>query len=138
MGRQLYPELDLWETAAPYMETWMRNRLGLAGLMGKIGSNAPKWLDQLPEIPQLAFEALNEIKQLGKNNRDQTLLLTRLHRELSEQRRQRSYSRIGGLTLIAAIIGGFLPMLGYANQQEAVVGASVLGSLGIYWMFIKP
>ena len=26
MGRQIYPDLDLWETAAPFMEKWKIGR----------------------------------------------------------------------------------------------------------------
>jgi hypothetical protein len=40
--------------------------------------------------------------------------------------------------MIAALFGAFLPLSGMASQQDALIGASVLGSLGIYWMFIKP
>ena len=28
LGRQLYPQLDLWQTAKPYLEHWMRQQIG--------------------------------------------------------------------------------------------------------------
>ena len=138
MGRQLYPELDLWETAAPYMETWMRDRVGMSGLFKQIGENAPQWIAQLPEVPQLAFSALTELKLLGQHNKQQTRLLTEMNEQLSRQQRSQRTTRYGGLALVAALFGSFLPLTGFASQQDAMVGASVLGSLGIYWMFIKP
>jgi hypothetical protein len=107
-------------------------------VLEQISENAPKWLSQLPDVPQLAYNALLEVQSLSRNNRAQTKLLSQLNNELSRNRKQRSYSRIGGLVLIAALLALTLPLTGLALQQEAVIGASVLGSLGIYWMFIKP
>ena len=138
MGRQIYPELDLWQTAAPYMEDWMRERMGFAGLLRQFGANAPQLISQLPEVPKLAMNALNEIQKLGEHNRQQTRMLGELNRTLQEQAKSRRYSRLGGYALIVALFGTFLPMSGIASQSDALIGASVLGSLGVYWMFIKP
>jgi len=134
MGRQIYPDLDLWETAAPFMEEWMKSRMGLGGIAKRIGSNAPKWLERLPDIPQLAFEAMNEVKILSRNNIEQTRLMTELSNNMQRQRQQ---SRLGGLAILAAFAGTLLATAGYIPQEDTFVGASVLGSLGIYWMFIK-
>ncbi|MFT4677144.1 MAG: ubiquinone biosynthesis protein [Patiriisocius sp.] len=138
MGRQIYPELDLWQTAAPYMEDWMRERMGFAGLLRQFSANAPQLIAQLPEVPKLAINALNEIQKLGEHNRQQTRMLGELNRTLIEQSKNRRYSRLGGYALIVALFGTFLPMSGMASQSDALIGASVLGSLGVYWMFIKP
>jgi hypothetical protein len=40
--------------------------------------------------------------------------------------------------MLAALLAAFLPLSGVAAQPDALIGASLLGSLGIYWMFIKP
>ncbi|HIG39936.1 MAG: ubiquinone biosynthesis regulatory protein kinase UbiB [bacterium] len=138
MGRQINPDLDLWETAAPFMEKWMRERMGFSGVFKRITNNAPYWLEQLPDMPQLAFDALNEFKMLSRNNREQTVMLAKLNTELATQRKQRSYSRLGGFALILALFGILLPSVGAASQQDALLGASVLGSIGVYWMFIRP
>ena len=135
MGRQLYPQLDLWETAAPYMEKWMTERVGLSGLFHQLGKQAPGLLQQLPELPRLALETINEVQQLAKNNREQTKVLTELRQELSSQAKARRFTRLGGVALIAAIL---FPVTGLAATPEALVGSSILGSLGVYWLFIKP
>ena len=36
LGRQLYPELDLWSTAHPYLENWMRERIAPPNLFKAI------------------------------------------------------------------------------------------------------
>lgn len=58
MGRQLYPDLDLWNTALPLLEQWQQQRLGKNYLMRKIKAHAPTWLEKLPEFPGLVFKAL--------------------------------------------------------------------------------
>ena len=136
LGRQIYDELDLWETAAPFMERWMSNRLSLSSFLKSIGKNAPRWLEQLPEIPDLAFSALIELKQLGKNTRAQTRTLVHLEQELARQSRRSRYQRFGGLALIAAIFTTMIPLSGYASGNEVLLGTSILGSLGVYWMYI--
>ncbi|MCB1692055.1 MAG: ubiquinone biosynthesis regulatory protein kinase UbiB [Pseudomonadales bacterium] len=138
MGRQIYPDLDLWETAAPFMERWMKERMGVGGLFKRLRHNAPGLLEQLPELPQLAIDALHEIRALGRNNREQTLVLSQLRTELQHQNRARRLNRMGGVALVAALIAALMPLTGVAATHEALLGSSLLGSLGVYWMFIRP
>ncbi|MBV1879259.1 MAG: ubiquinone biosynthesis regulatory protein kinase UbiB [Pseudomonadales bacterium] len=135
MGRQIYPDLDLWQTAAPFIEKWMQSQMGMGSIFKRIKNNLPNWVEQFPEVPQLAFDALSQINKLGQSNSQQLQLLAQLQAELAQQRRQRNFSRLGGIALIAALL---LPLSGMSEQNNSVVGASLLGSLGIYWMFIKP
>lgn len=60
LGRQLYPDLDLWHTAKPFLETWMRNRVGSNYLIRKIKSYGPFWLEKLPDLPGLIYKALQQ------------------------------------------------------------------------------
>ncbi|QDQ88235.1 ubiquinone biosynthesis regulatory protein kinase UbiB [Alcaligenaceae bacterium SJ-26] len=58
MGRELDPDLDLWRTAKPFLEKWMHQRMGLAGLRSKLKQEASQWAQFLPELPRLAHERL--------------------------------------------------------------------------------
>ncbi|MGV0034522.1 MAG: 2-polyprenylphenol 6-hydroxylase [Candidatus Azotimanducaceae bacterium WSBS_2022_MAG_OTU7] len=138
MGRQIYPDLDLWETAAPFMEKWMKDRIGIAGLIKRISGNAPRWLDQLPEIPDLAFDAMVEIRDLGAQSRAQVATLTAVRLALQEQARRAKFQRLGGLALIGALLSFIAPTVGYAAAIDPIIPGSVLGTLGIYWMYIHP
>lgn len=60
MGRDLDPELDLWDTAKPYLENWMRQRVGFSGLMERLNLEAGQWSQLLPQLPRLAYERLNQ------------------------------------------------------------------------------
>ena len=138
LGRQIYDELDLWETAAPFMEKWMSQRMGIRATLKALGENAPRWFEQLPELPDLAFTALNELNHLGENTRKQTIALNSLKMEIAQQQKRTRTQRVGGIALIAALLSTMLPLAGYADVNEVLVGTSILGSLGVYWMFIHP
>ncbi|ARP96718.1 ubiquinone biosynthesis regulatory protein kinase UbiB [Bordetella genomosp. 13] len=59
LGRQLDPDLDLWKTAKPYLERWMRQRIGLDGLRKKLSKEAGQWSQMLPELPRLVHDRLS-------------------------------------------------------------------------------
>ena len=136
IGRQIYPDLDLWETAAPFMERWMQDRVGVAGLIRRISESAPRWLDQLPELPDLVYKALTELKDLSAHNRTQASALIEVREALQAQSRRARYQRLGGLALIGALFSVLVPMSGYATEIHPLIPGSLLGTLGIYWMYI--
>jgi ubiquinone biosynthesis protein len=58
LGRQLDPELDLWSTAKPFLERWMREQVGMEGLTQRLRDEAPRYAKLLPELPRLIHAAL--------------------------------------------------------------------------------
>ena len=58
LGRELDPDLDLWQTAKPYLERWMSEQVGWRGLARAIGREWPFWAQALPELPRLLHRAL--------------------------------------------------------------------------------
>jgi ubiquinone biosynthesis protein len=62
LGRQLYPELDLWTTAKPFLEKWMEEQMGFKALFRKIRKNLPYWLEKAPDVPDLIYQRLNSQK----------------------------------------------------------------------------
>ncbi|GAL05618.1 ubiquinone biosynthesis monooxygenase UbiB [Photobacterium aphoticum] len=44
LGRQLYPQLDLWDTAKPFLEDWMSRQVGPQAVIDGVKSRAPFWL----------------------------------------------------------------------------------------------
>lgn len=77
LGRQLYPDLDLWSTAQPFLEDWMRNRIGSNSLLRKIKSHGPFWLEKLPDLPGLIYKALQESKTTNINTQSSQLAAIR-------------------------------------------------------------
>ena len=137
MGRQIYPELDLWETAAPFMERWMSERVGLRGLVRQLSEHGPALIEQLPRLPTFALTALQDMASLARISKEQTQVLRALQQDINAERRQRRQGRTGGVLLLAALASLLIPATGYA-ANEWIIGSSLLGSAGIYWMFVKP
>jgi ubiquinone biosynthesis protein len=60
LGRTLDPDLDLWKTAKPYLERWMKEQVGWKGLVRSLQREAPYWVTALPQLPRLAHRMLAE------------------------------------------------------------------------------
>ena len=58
LGRELDPELDLWNTAKPFLERWMNDQVGWRGLVQRLKNEAPRYVQLLPELPRLLHQAL--------------------------------------------------------------------------------
>jgi len=64
VGRQLYPQLDLWKTAKPFLESWIKDQVGLPALVRSLKEKAPFWIEKMPEIPELVYDSLRQSKNL--------------------------------------------------------------------------
>ena len=58
LGRQLYPELDLWQTAKPFLEHWMERQLGPDAFFRRMEQEAQYWIDVLPRLPRMLEQVL--------------------------------------------------------------------------------
>ncbi len=58
LGRHLDPDLDLWVTAKPFLERWMRDQIGWRGLQRRLLAEAPYLVNHLPELPRLVHQRL--------------------------------------------------------------------------------
>lgn len=70
LGRQLYPDLDLWATAKPFLEKWVREQIGPKTLLNQLKQNIPFLIEQLPHMPKLLFDVLEIKKQELLWNKD--------------------------------------------------------------------
>ena len=139
LGRQLYPELDLWETAKPFLERWMREQVGPRALVRALRRELPTVLPLLPELPGLVHELLRRqrdgqlVIRTGSDNAEQ------FARDLQHRTRQRDGLMLGGGLLLGAIVlflGSEILALGVLATAGAglltVCGALLIGifSLG--------
>jgi ubiquinone biosynthesis protein len=75
LGRQLDPDLDLWQTAKPYLEHWMHEQVGVRGLINHLKREAPQWATLLPQLPRLAHQALTQANARNAATDEQLVLL---------------------------------------------------------------
>ncbi|CAM3540207.1 ubiquinone biosynthesis regulatory protein kinase UbiB [Parendozoicomonas haliclonae] len=62
LGRQLYPQLDLWATAQPYLEKWMRERVAPLGVLKRINENMPELIEQAPMLAHQLMEDIHTLR----------------------------------------------------------------------------
>jgi ubiquinone biosynthesis protein len=141
LGRQLYPELDLWKTAKPFLERWMSERVGWRAFVRGIKNNAPMWAEHLPSLPMLVHEALTlkqqesiQLKQLAKE-------VKLLRQNLHHQHQRSKLTFIGGMFLISGSIILALKTwtMFYATWNLPMLGA-LLGALGcvlLLWAWME-
>ncbi len=63
LGRQLDPDLDLWQTAKPFLERWMHEQVGWRGFLNHLRRESPQWAAILPALPRLTHQALAQAVQ---------------------------------------------------------------------------
>lgn len=60
LGRQLYPDLDLWDTGKPYIERWIKQRTGPQALITVVKEKGPFWWEKLGEMPDLIYDTFKK------------------------------------------------------------------------------
>jgi ubiquinone biosynthesis protein len=88
LGRELDPDLDLWQTAKPYLQRWMDEQIGWRGLVRTLREEAPAWSAALPQLPRLVHRFLAE-DRIGALEHSMRAL------QLEQRRRNRLLALIG-------------------------------------------
>ena len=70
LGRQLYPDLDLWQTAQPFLEKWLKDRYSPKNIFNQLKRYAPDWLEHFPQIPPMIFQALKASQPDGPTHKN--------------------------------------------------------------------
>jgi len=100
VGRQLYPQLDLWKTAKPFLEDWIKDQIGIPAIFRALKEKAPFWAEKLPELPELFYGSLRQHKQL-QHSVDR--LVNELKAEKTKQHKSRYLFGIGATLLLSGI-----------------------------------
>ncbi|MFP4129785.1 MAG: ubiquinone biosynthesis regulatory protein kinase UbiB [Halorhodospira sp.] len=129
LGRTLYPELDLWTTAKPFLERWMREELGPAAALRNVRKQLPEWSDKLPELPKRVDRGLDDLAAMRAELHRHCQEMEQLRAEVDRGNR-RVYAAIAGAALIVAAA---LAHSGEAPEELAEVPAATwgLGGLGV-------
>ncbi|WP_145495426.1 ubiquinone biosynthesis regulatory protein kinase UbiB [Yersinia bercovieri] len=120
LGRQLYPQLDLWTTAKPFLESWLRDQVGLPAVIRALKEKAPFWAEKFPELPELVYDSLQQHKLLQQS-------VDKLTIQIQGQQQRQGQSRylfgVGATLLVSGTI------LFLASEMEISIGFITVGIL---------
>jgi ubiquinone biosynthesis protein len=102
LGRQLYPQLDLWKTAKPFLENWVKEQMGVKAVLSKIKANLPFWNEKLPEMPDLVYDYLKQSRENQQHHNQ--LLQTLLANQAKNNQRLIKSIIVATLIITAAIV----------------------------------
>ena len=125
LGRQLYPDLDLWKTAKPIMEDWMRKRLAPSTALSKLRSQGPALAETLPQLAENALKRLERGEPLGGGVSKKEFAALRAEL-VAGQRRTRGTLAAGAALIAAALVYGYAPS-----------AAHVLGLPPLSWLLLS-
>lgn len=136
LGRELYPDLDLWTTAKPFLERWMREQFGARALYKNLRAQIPGWASSLPQLPALVHDLLQQARDGKLRVEWQSEELQKIRREVKRANR-RTFAAIVGAALIvsAAVIKGL------DGNAPAMIGGAplitwLLGGMGLIIVFL--
>jgi len=134
LGRQLYPQLDLWKTAKPFLEQWMADQVGPKAFIDRLRRNLPKASEQIPALPDMAFRVLSDASEGRLSLRLQSRELEEIQREIRDANRRTVAAVNGGVLFLAAALLAGLPFawLSLAVAQAAA-GALAAAGLLLLW-----
>lgn len=122
LGRQLYPQLDLWDTAKPFLENWIKEQISPKTLYNSLKQKAPFLLEKLPEIPELLYHNLAQAKAQQKQ-------LTQLTESLNKQQQKNSKNHF---YLGAAITTTMISALAYLQSSQDLALLTGIPSIFIW------
>lgn len=127
LGRELYPELDIFKTARPVLREWMDEQVGARAMIDDLRENLPQLRHALRELPGTIRELTDRAKAGDLSLELRSAEIERLRSELEGQRRQRYWLIIAMTSLLAGTLVLTL-------QGNAVLGGGLLvaGALAVY------
>ncbi|HSC67444.1 MAG TPA: ubiquinone biosynthesis regulatory protein kinase UbiB [Cellvibrio sp.] len=139
LGRQLYPDLDLWATAHPFLERWLKNRFHPKSLWGELKRYGPDWMEKFPQVPDLIFNSLQQLPEMS-------LRIGQLTDEIGRSNaRQRQQGRYKLIALVAFGAAGYFFWRGLETSaamrdlfaSELAPAAVVLAAIGVAALWFK-
>lgn len=127
IGRHLYGDLDLWQTAAPFMRAWRAKRLSPRALFKEFTELAPELLQELPDLPKNLLLAARRVEQLNQAQVTQAKAIYELKQNFHAARR--GQRRQHGIILLAISLTTLLVSQTSAYETPLIVYAVLAGLL---------
>jgi ubiquinone biosynthesis protein len=137
IGRQLYPELDLWKTARPQLERWMDERIGVRGLLKNAKINVPKLIDRLPDLPNKLIDVIEQLHEGKIEMENKSKEIHELRQEMKNYNQRTVLAVVGsGFLLSASIIYAFGNTI-HGEFLSVPIVSWLLGFSGVMMLYIS-
>ncbi len=136
LGRQLYPQLDLWTTAKPFMERWMREQVGPRRLIERTAHNWPALAERLPDLPIALSRIIDQLERQAALYPDGAAGdIKAIRGNLGDNNRRLlgTFSALGLAGLASAILLFGQPWAELPWLVPAAAGAMLLMSAALFW-----
>ena len=133
LGRQLYPQLDLWDTAKPFLERWLSEQMGMRALVKGLKKNMPYIAENLPDLPQLAFKTLHKIANDELQIEWKSKEFESLKKEIREANQRNVRAIMGG----SLVISGSL-IVSLDGLAPIMIGNGQFLTPLMSWIFFIP
>jgi ubiquinone biosynthesis protein len=130
LGRQLYPDLDLWLTAKPVLEEWMRERHDPRTRLKQVIEEWPQISEDLARLPRLLHRTLRRLDAAEARELKQQRARSAHHRAGERRRRlaprRLEHAVVGGALLIGGVLWSGLAAPAWIGWAGAALGLGVL------------
>jgi len=100
LGRDLDPNIDLWQTAKPFLTRWMSEQVGWRSIVKSLQKELPFMAKHLPQMPRLLHQQLNQTilreKDIPLNNAITALI--------HEQKRQSFWLKTLSISVLLVMV----------------------------------
>jgi len=126
LGRTLYPDLDLWATAKPFLEKLVKDKYSIKNSFKQISDQMPELITELPQLPMLAIKALKQLEKGAEGQKIAKQQTNIIVKQLKENARKQS------LIIIASAL---IVLSGILITQTFWLYASVAGAVAVlFWL----
>ena len=104
LGRQLYPQLDLWKTAHPILRQWMEEQVGPRAAVRQLREDLPQIRESLRELPGIVRYLSGQIENERRLLEVSSPELASIRDLLRRQHRQRFLLASGSTAIISGAL----------------------------------
>jgi ubiquinone biosynthesis protein len=132
LGRQLYPELDIWDTASPVLRRWMRDRVSPRNLLRELRRGWPDTLEIIKALPPVAKRLLERVQDGNFQVPIDTREMQQWREQSAAQARRSDRIVIGAALLLGGVL--WLGMRLQPHWLGILLGASGPGAWIYLWL----
>jgi len=118
LGRQLYPELDLWKTAYPVLKKWMGEQMGPRAILKDFRNNLPLMRQTARNFPKI----LKHLSQQAAGKNDNDIRLIQIQQQISQQQQKQFYIGLGITAISSSVLIYYLASLPWIAGSLLLIG----------------